>query len=69
MDISSKSVSLKLQIVPPILETQIGAVVPYFNGYDQCVAKQHLCKHSPTNNNTENGVFCRSDRRANRLAG
>jgi hypothetical protein len=41
----------------------------YFNGFDQRLARQQLCKHSPTRNNRGSCVFCRSDRRANRLAG
>jgi hypothetical protein len=41
----------------------------YRNGFDQRVAMQQLSEHSPTRNNRESCVFCRSDRRPNILAG
>jgi hypothetical protein len=41
----------------------------YCNGFDQRVATQQLCKYGPTRNNMGSCAFCRSDRRANRLAG
>jgi hypothetical protein len=41
----------------------------YCNGFDQLVARQQLSKHGLTHNNRGSCVFCRSDRRANRLAG
>jgi hypothetical protein len=40
----------------------------YCKGFDQCVARQQLCEHSPTRNNRGSYVFRRSHRRANRLA-
>jgi hypothetical protein len=39
------------------------------NGFDQCVARQQLCKHGPTRSNSGNCVLYRADRPANRLAG
>jgi hypothetical protein len=39
------------------------------NGFDQRFARQQLCKHGPTRNSNGSCIFCRSDWRANRLAG
>jgi hypothetical protein len=44
-------------------------IYSYFKGFDQHVARQQLCKHGPTCNNKGSCVFCRSDERANILAG
>jgi hypothetical protein len=41
----------------------------YCNESDQRVIRQQLCKHGPTRNNRGSCVFCRSDRRANSVAG
>jgi hypothetical protein len=37
--------------------------------FDQRVARQQLCKHGPTSNRRGKCVSCRSDLRANRMAG
>jgi hypothetical protein len=41
----------------------------YCNGFDQSVARQQLRKDGPTLENRVSCVFCRTDRRDNRLAG
>jgi hypothetical protein len=61
---------LSMLYITPLIETlNFKNFDKYSNGFYQCVARQQLCKHGPTRNNRGNSVFCRSDQRANRLAG
>jgi hypothetical protein len=46
-----------------------GLLIEYCKRFDQRVARQQLCKHSPTRNNRGRCVFCRSDQCTSRLAG